>query len=231
MTKKQLRCLRTKPRTSSAMLLPRTNDSSPLVLLPMGVMYCDCSHYTINYSIYLNRSHTLNSSRSWSSAKEIVAALEQQPHACANTIKWVWPRSPITAVIVLLLCNQYFCYSLGQILYYYQLITHFDPCTIRAATVTAERLSVRHLILLHCRTAFVCMYVCIYVQRRTLVRCGTGCYPIKYIHTGFCSFCCQAPQREASNSAALSDSVCMYVCMHLCPVTRAGTVQYGLLPH
>ena len=41
----------------------------------------------------------------------------------------------ITAVIVLLLCNWYSCYSLGQILYYYQLITHFNSRTIRAATV------------------------------------------------------------------------------------------------
>ena len=41
----------------------------------------------------------------------------------------------ITAVIVLLLCNWYSRYSLGQILYYYQLITHFNPLTIRAATV------------------------------------------------------------------------------------------------
>ena len=32
--------------------------------------------------------------------------------------------------VVLLLCNQYFCYSLAKILYYYQLITHFNPCTI-----------------------------------------------------------------------------------------------------
>ena len=45
-------------------------------------------------------------------------------------------RVRITAVIVLLLCNWCSCYSLGQILYYYQLITHFNPCTIsRAATV------------------------------------------------------------------------------------------------
>ena len=44
-------------------------------------------------------------------------------------------RVQITAIIVLSLCNRYSCYSLGQILYYYQLITHFNPCTIRAATV------------------------------------------------------------------------------------------------
>ena len=44
-------------------------------------------------------------------------------------------RVLITAVIVLLLCNRYSCYSLGQLLYYYQLITHFNPRIIRATTV------------------------------------------------------------------------------------------------
>ena len=55
--------------------------------------------------------------------------------------------------------------------------------------IIVERLSARHLIPLHSRTAFLCMYVCmyvcmyavcIYVQRRTLVRCGTGRYPIAH---------------------------------------------------
>ena len=79
--------------------------------------------------------------------------------------------------------------------------------------VIAERLSARHLILLHCWTAFVCMHVCIYlcpvahagavqygslphlVRSHVLLRmcaltvsgarwCGTGCYSIKYIHNG-----------------------------------------------
>ena len=47
----------------------------------------------------------------------------------------------------------------------------------------AERFSARHLIPLHCRIAFVC----IYVQWGALVQCSTGHFPITYIHTGFCS--------------------------------------------
>ena len=45
-------------------------------------------------------------------------------------------RVPITALITLFLCsNPYSCYCLGQILYYYQLITYFNPHIIKAATV------------------------------------------------------------------------------------------------
>ena len=44
-------------------------------------------------------------------------------------------RVLITAVIILLLCNQQSCCSLVQILCHYQLIAHFNPRTIRAATI------------------------------------------------------------------------------------------------
>ena len=49
-------------------------------------------------------------------------------------------------------------------------------------SIIAEHLRARHLISLHCQIVFVCMYVCIYVQRRALVWCSTDRYPIKYIH-------------------------------------------------
>ena len=50
--------------------------------------------------------------------------------------KGAWRRVLITVVIVLLLCNCNSYYSLGQILYYDQLITHLSHRTIiRAATV------------------------------------------------------------------------------------------------
>ena len=61
------------------------------------------------------------------------------PHFSRATLKsWEEPgyeaKARVTA-IVLLLCN-YHSISLGQILFYYQLITHFfNPCMIGAATV------------------------------------------------------------------------------------------------
>ena len=94
--------------------------------------------------------------------------------------------------IVLLLCNWYSCYSLGQILYYYQLITHFDPRTIRAATVTAERLSARHLIPLHCWIAFVCMYVCMYVSMSSSARCCGAVWVVTPLSTLLILLCLSA---------------------------------------
>ena len=48
----------------------------------------------------------------------------------------------VAPTALLLLCNWYSCYSLGQILYYYQLISHLNPRTIRTATESLHVLQI-----------------------------------------------------------------------------------------
>ena len=107
---------------------------SPIATLTVGITLQSHAQYTCTF-VHVYSVHTIRDVTRHQLGWNEMHARSSAPHFRSHVTDLSCPCPTPLSPPLSSSGYWYSCYSLGQILYHYQLITHFNPRTIRAATV------------------------------------------------------------------------------------------------